>query len=120
MNCAERGLLVLRVRDEIRMTIAAYQTLYESSIAFGMRKALMAEQRKAEMETQIKSLESETSDLEKQVQELNTRCSAIEQRESEQREANKAKHDEEVARLKEVNEKLKSSLESLLSTPKGK
>ena len=25
-----------RVRDEIRMTIAAYQTLYESSIAFGM------------------------------------------------------------------------------------
>ena len=98
VNCAERGLLVLRVRDEIRMTIAAYQTLYESSIAFGMRKALMAEQRKAEMETQIKSLESETSDLEKQVQELNTRCSAIEQRESEQREANKAKHDDNHSR----------------------
>lgn len=39
VNCAERGLLLLRVRDEIRMTIAAYQTLYESSIAFGMRKA---------------------------------------------------------------------------------
>ena len=40
INCAERGLLLLRVRDEVRMTIAAYQTLYESSIAFGMRKAL--------------------------------------------------------------------------------
>lgn len=120
VNCAERGLLVLRVRDEIRMTIAAYQTLYESSIAFGMRKALMAEQRKAEMETLIKTLEGETQDLEKQVKELNTRCSAIEQREAEQREANKAKHDEEVARLKEVNDKLKASLESLLSTPKGK
>merc|ERR1712205_265711 len=38
INCAERGLLLLRVRDEIRMTIAAYQTLYESSVAFGMRK----------------------------------------------------------------------------------
>ena len=120
VNFAERGLLVLRVRDEIRMTIAAYQTLYESSIAFGMRKALMAEQRKAEMETLIKTLEGETQDLEKQVKELKTRCSAIEQREAEQREANKAKHDEEVARLKEVNDKLKASLESLLSTPKGK
>ena len=43
INCAERGLLLLRVRDETRMTIVAYQTLYESSIAFGMRKALMAE-----------------------------------------------------------------------------
>ena len=120
VNCAERGLLVLRVRDEIRMTIAAYQTLYESSIAFGMRKALMAEQRKAEMETLIKTLEGETQDLEKQVKELHTRCSAIETREAEQRDANKAKHDEEVARLKEVNDKLKASLESLLSTPKGK
>ena len=25
----ERGLLLLRVRDEIKMTIAAYQTLYQ-------------------------------------------------------------------------------------------
>lgn len=53
INCAERGLLLLRVRDEIRMTIAAYQTLYESSIAFGMRKALMAEQKKADMEATV-------------------------------------------------------------------
>ena len=50
INCAERGLLLLRVRDEIRMTIAAYQTLYESSVAFGMRKALQAEQGKADTE----------------------------------------------------------------------
>ena len=40
----ERGLLLLRVRDELRMTLHAYQTLYESSIAFGIRKALQAEQ----------------------------------------------------------------------------
>ncbi len=44
INCTERGLLLLRVRDELRMTLHAYQTLYESSIAFGVRKALQAEQ----------------------------------------------------------------------------
>jgi len=55
INCAERGLLLLRVRDEIRMTIAAYQTLYESSVAFGMRKALQAEQGKADMEKKVYS-----------------------------------------------------------------
>merc|ERR1712106_764278 len=63
INCAERGLLLLRVRDEIRMTIAAYQTLYESSVAFGMRKALQAEQGKADMETKIKELEEEKKEL---------------------------------------------------------
>lgn len=56
INCAERGLLLLRVRDEIRMTIAAYQTLYESSVAFGMRKALQAEQGKSDMEKQVNTV----------------------------------------------------------------
>lgn len=53
INCAERGLLLLRVRDEIRMTIVAYQTLYESSVAFGMRKALQSEQGKSDMEQTV-------------------------------------------------------------------
>jgi len=44
---------LLRVRDEIRMSIAAYQTLYESSVAFGMRKALQEEQGKTDMEIKV-------------------------------------------------------------------
>lgn len=60
INCAERGLLLLRVRDEIRMTIAAYQTLYESSVAFGMRKALWAEQGKADMEKKVQEYKFKT------------------------------------------------------------
>ncbi len=53
ISCQERGLLLLRIRDEIRMSIAAYQTLYESSVAFGMRKALQAEQGKSDMEARV-------------------------------------------------------------------
>jgi dynein light intermediate chain len=45
----ERGLLLMRVRDEVRMTISAYQTLYQSSITFGMRKTLQAEQGNSEL-----------------------------------------------------------------------
>ena len=118
INCAERGLLLLRVRDEIRMTIAAYQTLYESSIAFGMRKALMAEQKKAEIEAKIKSLEGDKSELVRQVQELKAKCEAIEKRESERRALDEKNHQEEVTLLKEANDRLKASLENLLSTPK--
>lgn len=47
----------MRVRDEIKMTIQAYQTLYESSIAYGMRKALQAEQSKAEKLNLLASLQ---------------------------------------------------------------
>merc|ERR1711998_43915 len=107
INCAERGLLLLRVRDEIRMTIAAYQTLYESSIAFGMRKALMAEYKRAGMENKVKQLENEKDDLEKQVTELTAKCQLIKDREEERRKADAAKHEEEVAKYKKINEQLK-------------
>ncbi len=43
----------MKVRDEIKMTINAYQTLYESAIAWGMRKVLESEQGKADMEKQV-------------------------------------------------------------------
>ncbi len=49
------------------MTIAAYQTLYESSVAFGMRKSLMSEQGKVDMEENIGQLEQDKRELEQQV-----------------------------------------------------
>merc|ERR1712194_360195 len=88
--CAERGLLLLRVRDEIRMTIAAYQTLYESSIAFGMRQA----------------------------QELKAKAEAIEKREGERRALEEKKHAEEVQFLKRTNAQLKKELEAYLQPTK--
>lgn len=97
VNCAERGLLLLRVRDEMRMTIAAYQTLYESSVAFGMRKALQAEQGKSDMQLKIKTLESDKRDLERQVAELKAKCDTIEKKEAERRAIDEKKHLEEVS-----------------------
>ncbi|XP_026857349.1 axonemal dynein light intermediate polypeptide 1 isoform X1 [Electrophorus electricus] len=107
INCAERGLLLLRVRDEIRMTIAAYQTLYESSMAFGMRKALQAEQDKPDMAKRISDLENEKRDLERQVNEQKAKCEAIERRETERRQVEEKKHTEETQFLKRTNQQLK-------------
>lgn len=56
VSCGERGLLLSRVRDESQTTIAAYKALYESSIAVGVRKALLAEKAMADMEKRVKSL----------------------------------------------------------------
>ncbi|KAM7324338.1 hypothetical protein ACRRTK_016643 [Alexandromys fortis] len=118
INCAERGLLLLRVRDEIRMTIAAYQTLYESSVAFGMRKALQAEQGKSDMERKIADLETEKRDLERQVNEQKAKCEATEKRESERRQVEEKKHNEEIQFLKRTNQQLKAQLEGIIAPKK--
>ncbi|XP_010284872.1 PREDICTED: axonemal dynein light intermediate polypeptide 1, partial [Phaethon lepturus] len=118
INCAERGLLLLRVRDEIQMTIAAYQTLYESSIAFGMRKALQAEQGKSDTEKRIADLEEEKRELERQVSEQKAKCEAIEKHENERRQIEEKKHTEEVQFLKQTNQQLKAQLESIIAPNK--
>lgn len=56
VNCGERGLLLSRVRDESQVTLAAYRTVYESSIAFGIRKALQGEKCKTEMKKRVKGI----------------------------------------------------------------
>lgn len=118
VNSQERGLLLLRVRDEIRMSIAAYQTLYESSVAFGMRKALQAEQGKFELEQRIKQLEEEKTQLEQTVQELHLKLEATEKRENERRIIEERKHAEEVVFLKKTNLQLKTQLEGILTPQK--
>ncbi|KAG9334225.1 hypothetical protein AGOR_G00120070 [Albula goreensis] len=118
INCSERGLLLLRVRDEIRMTIAAYQTLYESSVAFGMRKALQAEQGKNEMQKKIQALENEKKELERQVNEQKAKCEAIEKRETERRQVEEKKHTEEIQFLKRTNQQLKTQLEGIIAPKK--
>jgi len=120
INCGERGLLLLRVRDDIRMTIAAYQTLYESSIAFGMRKALMAEQRKRNMEAKIRELEQQCDEGEKQVFNLQEKIKTTEKQEANKRAEEEDKHREAMEEFKKSNEALKQNLESLLSVPTKK
>merc|ERR1712224_886529 len=85
INSPERGLLLLRVTDEIRVTIAAYQTLYASSVTFGTRKQLQAEQGKPELEAALEELEAKKKSLEAHVVELKNQSEAIERREAEKR-----------------------------------
>jgi len=85
------------------MTIQAYQTLYESSIAYGMRKALQAEQSKAEMLIKITNIEEECSDLEEIVDDLKKRINRMLREEEKDKIQSKERHEEEIASLSNDN-----------------
>eukprot|EP00930_Biecheleria_cincta_P006834 TRINITY_DN107911_c0_g1_i1.p1 TRINITY_DN107911_c0_g1~~TRINITY_DN107911_c0_g1_i1.p1 ORF type:complete len:253 (+),score=58.34 TRINITY_DN107911_c0_g1_i1:92-850(+) len=112
INCPERGLLLLRVRDEIRMSIAAYQTLYQSSVTFGTRKQLQSEQGKAETEQMIQEHEERKKQQEARVVELKNKCEAIERREAERRAVDERKRKEEIDFLKHQQTHLDQFLKS--------
>ena len=62
--------MTLRVRDEINVTLGAYQTLYESATGYGLRKALFTKKdefetndRRGELEKQIENGQKEVAKL---------------------------------------------------------
>ncbi|MBN3290284.1 ERCC2 helicase, partial [Polypterus senegalus] len=114
ITCVERGMLMMRVQDEIEMTIAAYQTLYESGTIYGLRKALQAEQDRIDLETKIVDLETENRDLERQVAEQKEICKVIEKREEDRRKLEERKRNVEIEALKRSNQQIKDKLESIL------
>jgi len=113
INCPERGLLLLRVRDEIRMTIDAYKTLYDSSVTFGVRKQLQSDQGMPELELQVKELEGQKKRLEGKVVDLIHKVEVVEKRGAERRQLEHKKQKEEIEFLKYQSEHLESFLKTV-------
>ncbi|KAF4730470.1 Dynein, axonemal, light intermediate chain 1 [Perkinsus olseni] len=111
LDCPERGLLLLRIRNEIRMTIAAYQTLYHSSVVFGTRKQIQSEEGKDEAEQKLQELREKRRTLATKLAELERRCEAIERRESERNNIDERKRKEEIDFLKHQGQHLQTFLE---------
>ena len=106
IECPERGLLLLRVRDEIKMTIASYQTLYESAILFGIRKQLQAEEGKEELKKKKEELEIKKKKLIEKKLQLENKLKAFDKQVEERKQIEEAKREEEIKFLKEQNENL--------------
>lgn len=106
----ERGLILLRIRDQIRMSIAAYQTLYHTSVAFGMRKSLQAEETTASMEVKLEGLEKDKGELEVTLVELQNRLKGLGKQHQEARELVSAKRTAEISFLEKQRDILQVSL----------
>lgn len=118
INCAERGLLLLRVRDEMIMSMDAYETLYCSSIAFGMRKALQSQEGKETLVENVAQLEAEKKKIENEIEKMKLCFEQNERRNAELNMAEEKKHSEEIAFLKKTNVQLKAQLEGIIAPKK--
>ena len=96
LDLPERGLLLLRIRDEIRMTMDAYRTLYESSISFGVRKQLQAEEGLPELEAALAELLERKKAAEAQVLANKSKLELMERRLLEKRALEDKQRAEEI------------------------
>ena len=97
------------------MTIQAYQTLYESSVAYGMRKALQAEQSKQEKLLQLASLKKRCQEKEGEINDLRRRIlDKLEDEEAEKRDKQE-EHERETNEKKEKNLAIRQQLVDILT-----
>ena len=96
LNCLERGILLTRIKKELIMTINSYQSLYESSIAYGIRTLLLAEEEKKKLNDEIGKIENECDDLEREINEIDIQLKEHKETDDKNREALKNKHLEEI------------------------
>ena len=96
LNCLERGILLTRIKKELNMTINSYQSLYESSIAYGIRTLLLAEEEKKKLADEIGKIEKDCEDLEKEIEEIDLKLKEHKENDDKNRQALKLKHIEEI------------------------
>lgn len=80
LDCPERGLMLMRVRDQRKMTITGYQTVYEEGITYGLKKQVESEGGIDQLTTQMKGIELKLAELQKKHKLLQSKKSSMEQK----------------------------------------
>ena len=100
INCLERGILMMLVKKENLQTIKVYQDLYQSSIAYGIRMGLMAEEEKKKLSERIEKVEEENEELEKDIERIEKEIEDLIQNDKENTERLNEEHNTQI-RLEE-------------------
>jgi dynein light intermediate chain len=115
ISCSNQGLLLVRVRDELRINIECYQKLYESALSYGIRKSLLIENEKNSMNIEIKNLNQEILDLQNEVQRYEVEIDESKEKHRKNDLIDSKKHEEEISNIKKKNQRLKEELEKRLA-----
>jgi len=115
LNCLERGILLTRIKKELNMTVNSYQSLYESSIAYGIRTLLLAEEEKKKLSDEIGKIEKECEDLEVEIQEIDFKLKQHKETDDKNRQDLKLKHIEEIEENRKKGKLIKDQLRDKLT-----
>ena len=109
----ERGLLLLKVRDEIKMSIASYQILYESAILYGIRKQLQSEDARMELKKELEEKEKKNIELTNKKIALENKLQALKKHFAERKEIEANKREKDLNFLNQQKESLEKIIRNI-------
>jgi len=110
----EGSCLLSRIRDELNTTSDAYKKLYESSVQFGLNKAIEARKTNERLHARIDELLKEKRELLDRNEVMHRKKSMDQKKEEKKRDRERSRYTLDLRRLKGRNEKIKRGLEQEL------
>ena len=104
INCLQRGDLLNRIKLEMKYEINYYRDLYESLIAFSLRKDLQEKKKMIKLKDKMSTLEQEIEALENDISELENTIALREEEEERREEELSSNHEHAMNLLKQENE----------------
>ena len=115
INCLERGILLMRIKNETAMTINTYKILYESCVTYGMRTYISAEKEKNICTKKIYRLEDDCQNLEDSIKELEQTLEDKKQQDKIEHDKILNEHEKKVEDLKRMINLYKNDIKDRLS-----
>nr|XP_014270259.1 33 kDa inner dynein arm light chain, axonemal [Halyomorpha halys] len=110
------GLLLLKVRDDLTMTILCYKALFENSVQYGLKKALEAEQGRRELQDVINNLQEEKERLEAEKKNAMKSVHEKERKAVAEKDLLEALHIEKMEHYEKTNRALQELLDTVIIT----
>jgi len=115
INCSHRGILLFRIRNELKSEIELYQKLYVSSLAYGIRASIAGNNEEVRLNQGIDDAEREIAQLEKEIADVQHELRTINEVYEEEKEREAAVIDGQVDKLKSEHDGLRGKLKELLT-----
>lgn len=112
INCLERGILMMFVKQDSEKTIKAYQDLYQSSVAYGIRSGLICEEEKKKLRKDIEKADEKNEKLQEDIDKLEKEIEFLTNKDKEEREVIQEEHLKDVQMKEEGIKLLKNEIKN--------
>lgn len=117
VDCSERGELLNEVKLDIEERVSTLWKVFESSMAFALRKSHSAEMKKEELRQRKLSLQSSIESKKENLEKTEESFENLKHETLNKQGEEKQEHEQKVHELEQMNVQLRQNLEALAAPP---
>lgn len=114
INCSHRGILLYRIRNELKAEIEIYQKLYVSSLAYGIRASIGGQNEELTLQQKTQKSQTDISLLKTEIEEIKASLASVHADYEEEKQTEEDLVSQQIEELRAEHVHLKEKLKGVL------